>query len=206
VAGASPGTPLGSLEVRWMMAGPLSPAVRGWFARFPAEAETRQDAYLMRPRLPGLSVKLRGGRALEVKSYLGSPGILDGPARGRLESWRKWSFPYDPDETAGELSAGWVTVRKTRHTAWFPVADGPDPRAVTGCTVELAEAERAGSGPRGGPWWPVGFEATGSPGLLDHALRQAAGLVFARPLPDGIRLTLDDSASYALWLGQRSGA
>ena len=52
----------------------------------------------MDPPLPGLSVKIRGGGALEVKAYRGSPGILEvaGRARGHLESWQKWSFPYGP--------------------------------------------------------------------------------------------------------------
>ena len=41
--------------------------------------------------MPGLSVKVRGGRALEVKVYRGSPGILEVArrARGRMESWLK---------------------------------------------------------------------------------------------------------------------
>ena len=69
--------------------------MREWFARFPAGTEARGDSYLLRPRLRGLSVKLRDGIALDIKSYLGSPGILDLPrqSRGRLESWRKWSLP-----------------------------------------------------------------------------------------------------------------
>jgi hypothetical protein len=51
--------------------------------------------YLLDPPLPELSVKVRRGRALEVKAYRGSPGILEvaGRARGRMESWQKWSFP-----------------------------------------------------------------------------------------------------------------
>ena len=63
--------------------------------RFTAGTESRQDTYLLRPHLPGLSVKVRGGGALEVKVYRGSPGILEvaGRARGRMESWQKWSFP-----------------------------------------------------------------------------------------------------------------
>jgi len=79
--------PVDSLEVRWTVPGQLPPAMLGWFARFPAGTETGQDAYLVQPRLRGLSVKLRDGGALEVKSYLGSPGILDLPGGcGRLES------------------------------------------------------------------------------------------------------------------------
>jgi hypothetical protein len=50
-----------SLEVRWIFPGPLEAAVARWFARFPATAESREDAYLLDPRLHGLSVKVRGG-------------------------------------------------------------------------------------------------------------------------------------------------
>jgi hypothetical protein len=57
-----------SLEVRWILPGPLETAVAGWFARFPAEVESREDTYLVDPQLRGLSVKLREGRALEVKA------------------------------------------------------------------------------------------------------------------------------------------
>ena len=36
--------------------------------------ESREDTYLLDPHLPGLSVKVRGGGALEVKAYRGEPG------------------------------------------------------------------------------------------------------------------------------------
>jgi hypothetical protein len=87
-----------SLEVRWIFPGQLQTTVAGWFGRFPARVESREDTYLLDPPLPGLSVKVRGGRALEVKAYRGSPGILEatGRARGRLEAWHKWSFPASP--------------------------------------------------------------------------------------------------------------
>jgi len=87
-----------TLEVRWIFPGQLATSVAGWFARFPAHTESREDTYLLDPRLPRLSVKVRGGAALEVKVYRGSPGILEvaGRARGRLESWQKWSFPFSP--------------------------------------------------------------------------------------------------------------
>ena len=79
-----------SLEVRWIFAGQLETAVAGWFGRFPAGMESREDTYLLDPPLPGLSVKVRGGAALEVKAYRGSPGILEvaGRACGRMESWQ----------------------------------------------------------------------------------------------------------------------
>ena len=66
-----------SLEVRWILRGQLGAAVAGWFGRFPAGTESRVDTYLLDPQLGGLSVKVRGGGALEVKVYRGSPGILE---------------------------------------------------------------------------------------------------------------------------------
>ena len=87
-----------SLEVRWIFPGQLEAAVARWFARFPATVESREDTYLLDPPLRGLSVKVRGSGALQVKVYRGSPGILEvaGRARGRMETWHKWSFPFSP--------------------------------------------------------------------------------------------------------------
>ncbi len=67
-----------SLEVRWIFPGPLQAAVGRWFGRFPAATEAREDLYLLEPSLRGLSVKIRGGGALEVKAYRGSAGIPGG--------------------------------------------------------------------------------------------------------------------------------
>lgn len=198
--------PVDSLEVRWVVAGPPGMAMRGWFSRFPARTERREDTYLLQPPLPRLSVKLRDGSALEVKAYLGSPGILDlpGQGRGRLEHWRKWSFSYDPPDIADAAHAGWVVVRKHRRRAWFPLGasqdpvPAPQPADQPGCTVELVEVHTSGQ-----PWWSVGIEATGSASLLGDALQHAVDLVFAQPLPAGTELSLDHSQSYAQWLSQR---
>ena len=69
-----------------------------WFAAFPSEAESREDAYLLQPDMAGLSVKSRASQALQVKAFGGSPGTLDlrGRVHGRLQYWRKWSFPFRP--------------------------------------------------------------------------------------------------------------
>jgi hypothetical protein len=89
-----PGSPVTeavrSLEVRWIFPGQLGAAMAEWFGRFPAETQSREDTYLLDPQLRGLSVKVRGGRALEVKVYRGSPGVLEVPghARGRMQWWR----------------------------------------------------------------------------------------------------------------------
>ena len=192
-----------SLEVRWIFPGELAGVVAGWFARFPAETTVLEDAYLLDPRLPGLSVKVRQDRALEVKAYRGSPGLLEvaGCARGRLESWQKWSFPHGPADLGSGDSAGWWVVSKRRRISWFSLAGGPAKasdrrsREGPGCAVELTDVHAGGEA-----WWTLGFEATGAPDVLRNELEAAAALVFALALPGGLELGLHDSKSYAQWL------
>ena len=198
-----------SLEVRWIFPGRLEAAVAGWFGLFPATAESREDIYLMAPELPGLSVKLRGGRALEVKVHRGNAGILEvaGRARGCVESWQKWSFPFSPlSQSSGDLAA-WKPVRKSRRISLFSldsgriVASGPGPGQQAKCGVELTEV-RLGSQ----DWWSLGFEATGPAGLLRGTLEATAAFVFARPMPSGTEPGPEESRSYAEWLSQRPDA
>jgi len=198
-----------SLEARWIFPGQLAPAMTVWFGRFPAQAQALEDAYLLDPHLPGLSVKVRGGRALEVKAYRGSPGLLQvaGRARGRLESWQKWSFPCDRPSPGSADPAGWKLVSKRRRVSWFPLAGGParprvpGPGEGPGCAAELTEILTGREA-----WWTLGFEATGPDSLLRSGLQATATLVFAQPLPGGLELRLDDSRSYAQWLREQPGA
>ena len=198
-----------SLEVRWIFPGQLETAVAGWFGRFPAGTESRQDIYLLDPQLPGLSVKVRGGGALEVKAYRGSPGILDlpGRARGHLEAWHKCSFPFSPLSPDSGGPAGWIPVCKRRRISRFSLASGQIVAGAGGlgeqprCEVELTEVRT-----RGQDWWTLGFEATGPADLLRSALEATAALVFARPLPGGAEPGPEQSRSYAQWLGQQRGA
>jgi hypothetical protein len=207
---AQPGSPvtegIRSLEVRWIFSGQLETAVTEWFARFPAELETREDIYLLSPHLPGHSVKLRASAALEVKAYHGSPGILDvaGRARGRLESWRKWSFPFGSLGPGSGDPAGWRPISKTRRISRFSLASEtirvpghrPD-GGERGCAVELTEVLI-----RGQAWWTLGFESVGPPGVLRSQLEAAAALVFAETLPGEAEPGLANSRSYAEWLRQ----
>jgi len=196
-----------SLEVRWIFPGQAGTAVAGWFGRFPAAVESREDAYLVDPQLRGLSVKIRGGRALEVKVYRGSPGILEvaGRARGRMESWQKWSFPTAALSQGGAAPAGWVPVHK--RISQFPAAGGQirgrvtEPGAEPGCVVELTEVHRHSEA-----WWTLGFEATGPTSLLRRELEATATLVLTQALPDAMKLDTDRSQSYAEWLGSQPGA
>ena len=198
-----------SLEVRWIFPGQLEAAVAEWFGRFPAGTETREDAYLLDPRLRGLSVKIRGETALEVKAYRGSPGILQvaGRACGRMESWQKWAFPVSPPPQDSGSAAGWRPVRKRRRISRFSPASGPAAARAPGlgqeprCAVELTEVRT-----RGEDWWTLGFEATGPAGLLRSALHATAALVFAQALPGSAQPGLDQSRSYAEWLRQQPDA
>ena len=198
-----------TLEVRWIFPGQLETAVAEWFARFPAGTESREDTYLLDPRSRELSVKIRGGRALEVKVYRGSPGILEmaGRARGRMESWQKWSFPFcAPVQDRGE-PADWRAVRKRRRISRFSRASGPLVARVPGpgqqpeCRVELTEVRVNGQ-----DWWSLGFEATGAPHLLRSELQATAALVFAQALPGGAQPGTDESRSFAEWLCRQPGA
>jgi hypothetical protein len=198
-----------SLEVRWIFPGQLDAAVSGWFGRFPAGTESREDTYLLDPPLRGLSVKVRGGRALEVKVYRGSPAILKVPGRacGRLESWQRWSFPFSPLSPGSGDTPGWRPVRKRRRISRFSAASrtiaataaelGHQPR----CEVELTEVRVSGQ-----DWWTLGFEATGPADLLRGEIEAAAALVFAQAIPGGVEPGPDESRSYAEWLGLRPGA
>ena len=165
--------------------------------------ESREDTYLLDPQLRGLSVKVRGGGALEVKVYHGSPGILEvaGRARGRLQAWQKWSFPFSPPPHDSAGPAGWRPVRKRRCITRFSPASGPILAPAPGlggepqCEVELTEVRT-----RGQDWWTLGFEATGPAGQLRSALQATAALVFAHALPGGVEPGPDESRSYTEWL------
>jgi hypothetical protein len=193
---------LRTLEVRWLVPGQLDAAVGGWFGRFPVETDAREDTYLVNPDLRGLSVKFRGGRALEMKMYHGTVGILEVPgrARGRIQSWQKWSFPVGPLRQDGDTPAGWTVIRKSRRISRFRLARGgivagPGRASEPGCTVELTEVRA-----RDETWWSLGFEAAGPAGLLRRVLEGTAELIFARALPTGAELGLGDCRSYAEWL------
>jgi hypothetical protein len=197
-----------SLEVRWIFPGQLTVAVAGWFGRFPARTEAREDAYLLDPPWPGVSVKVRGGGPVEVKVYRGSPGNLEvaGRARGRLEAWQKWPLALRPFSAGSGQAAGWRPVRKRRRLSRFCLAGGQvvaraQQRAhEPGCEVELTEIRTSGQ-----DWWTLAFEATGPTGLLRSQLQATAAHVFAQALPGGVEPGPDYSRSYLQWLGQRPG-
>ena len=206
---------LASLEVRWILPGQLDTAVAGWFPgsqpepESEPESESREDVYLLDPGLGGLSVKVRASRTLDVKVFLGSPGILDlpGRARGRMQYWRKWSFPFSPLSLENIDPGGWRRVRKQRRVTWFSPAGeqiAPAPAAPgqaslqARCAVELTEVRVQHQ-----DWWSLGLEATGPAESLRHGLEATAALVFTQAPPGGADLRIDNSRSYAEWLRTR---
>lgn len=194
--------PADSLEVRWITPGPLTPAMREWFARFPSSTETRDDAYLVQFPLRRLAVKLRRNSVLDLKAFRGSPGLIELPygGRGTLELWRKWSFSDDnyTPFAGSDPAPGWAVVRKKRTGAWFPLISGD----ATGCAVEIADISLGGA-----QYASVCFEARGAPELLRPALERAAGRVFAVALPagSGFSFSLDNCQSYIQWMNQQIG-
>ena len=197
---------LSTVEVRWILPGQLDAAIAGWFRRFPARTESREDAYLIHPVLRGLSVKIRAGRVLQVKVYHGCPGILDaaGRARGRLESWRKWSFPFEPLGPNDAGLSAWTVVHKRRRISQFRLASGRIMAGIPGratepaCAVELTEVSSGSE-----TWWSLGFEATGPVDLLRSTLQGTTALVFARTLPADVEFDMSHCQSYADWLSRR---
>jgi hypothetical protein len=195
---------LRTLEVRWLLPGQLEAAVAGWFGRFPAETDSREDTYLVNPDLRGLSVKVRGGRALEIKMYHGTVGMLDVPgrARGRIQSWQKWSFPVDPLSQDGDAPAGWAVIRKSRRISRFRlvrggIVAGPARASEPRCAVELTEVRACDE-----TWWSLAFEAAGPDDLRRNVLEGTAELIFARAWPAGAELGANDCRSYAEWLSR----
>lgn len=177
----------------------------GWFGRFPAEVAARQDAYLVNPELPGLSVKVRGGAAFEVKMYHGSPGVFDVPgrARGRTESWQKSSFPLASLCRYGGDLAGWTVIGKRRRVIRFQLAGRRIVARISGpvtepaCAVELTEIDAGGQA-----FWSLGFEATGPADLRRGVLQDSAAVMFAQAPPGRVGLGMSCSQSYAQWLSR----
>jgi hypothetical protein len=136
--------------------------------------------------------------------YQGSPGILDvaSRARGRMESWHKWSFPCRP--LSQGAASGWTPVHK--QISWISLTNGqiqtplPGPDGEPACKLELTEIHT-----RGQPWWTLGLEATGPASLLRHELEVTAALLAGQDVPAGIELDTAHATSYAEWMRRCPG-
>ena len=135
-------------------------------------------------RAVGEGPRGRGTGGEGIPRQPGNPeGAGPGRARGRLESWQKWSFPCSPLRPASTDPAGWRPVRKRRRISQFSLASGRIVARAPGlgqprCEVELTEVRTCGQ-----HWWTLGLEATGPASLLRSTLEATAALVFACAVP-----------------------
>ncbi|HLX88139.1 MAG TPA: hypothetical protein VKR22_06750, partial [Acidimicrobiales bacterium] len=193
------------LEVRWIVPGPIPASTDEWFSRFPARREERDDIYQVTPQLPDLAVKIRGGSALDVKEFHGTRGVIDlmGIGRGRLESWKKWSFSFGTQRIRRKESPGWRRVTKRRRlTAFIPDEDSlvpafEAPPDLLVCSVELSEfiVDDTSS-------WTLAFESTGPEDRLREAMEATASRIVSRDLPAHLRLDLKHSGPYSEWISK----
>lgn len=191
-------------EVRWFAEAALPDEVERWFHAAAGERpwEQRTDRYV-RPASPdGLGVKARSGY-LEVKrlaEVVGEEVMHDG-VTGRVECWRKWSFPLGAGALLRDSAGDWVAVAKRRQKGTFAIRNGSieivprEEQAGQGCSLEVAEVEADGR-----TWWSVGFEAFGTSdqAALVTYLRRAAAHVFA--VADPPALPAAQAMSYPAWL------
>jgi hypothetical protein len=198
VAAVGPRHPAQELtcEVRWIRPGRHGAEIARWFSRFSQVPETRDDDYLVSPRLPGLSVKIRGGASFEVKQHRGVVGALDiaAAAAGRIDSWIKQSTPLPGEVDLARPLEGssWRRVSKRRQIATFPIGTSGSPGAAV-CSVELTEVDVLGQ-----TWWTLGFEAGGRGAL--GGIKRTAAVVFAEPLPTASAFGAEEACSYAEWI------
>lgn len=189
-------------EVRWFLEGPLPESGLPWFHDLAGNHfwETRTDHYVRPPSPDGLGVKGRTGN-LEVKRLARVAGVeVWGDVAGRLEHWRKWSFPLDAAAGLRNPGSDWVAVAKRRLKGNFEIAEGCVVRAEhgmrrPGCSLELAEV-----GAEGRVCWSVSLEAFGTydETALEAILRRTAGFLFAEAPP--FALPAERSLSYPAWL------
>jgi hypothetical protein len=195
------------LEVRWIARGHVPDVTVEWLGPFAGGVEQREDYYFVDASSPQLGVKIRGGTRLDLKAFRGSPGEIALPrvGRGRLELWEKWQFPLDGTALPAIDAPSWLPIRKVRRRRSFSVSVGtvverPLTQAeLPGCALELT-----GFSVHSAEWWTLAMEATGDPDELERVLRTTAEAVFRDPIPDGLRLDLQDSTSYAQWISDLS--
>lgn len=193
-------------EVRWFVEDPLPDTVERWFHEVAGAHvwESRTDHYVRPASADGLGVKGRTGN-VEVKRLARVVGTeaLHPEVVGRVEHWRKWSFPLAAAARLTNGAGDWVAVTKRRQKGTFAVRDGGvervrrEEQAGQGCSLEMAEVHAAGR-----TWWSVSFEAFGSydEDALATYLRRAAAHVFDTPPP--FALDASASMSYPTWLWQ----
>lgn len=192
-------------EVRWFCEGPAPEEAHAWFRAVAGAPplETRTDRYVRPVTSEGLGVKWREGK-LEVKRLAETVGEerFHVVVAGRVERWRKWSFPLAPGASLDRPAGDWVEVEKRRRVRYFAAeAEGvrwleSGERSAEACGLELGEV-RLGDA----VWWSVCFEAFGpdEDALVDRLRRVASHAVAVAEPPT---LGAEHALSYPAWLVQ----
>lgn len=190
-------------EVRWFYEGPAPEHAHEWFRAVAGEPplEARTDRYVLPASRDGLGVKWRSG-SLEVKRLTEVIGEerFHVCVAGRVERWRKWSFPLADDASLDQPAGDWVEVGKRRRVRYFAaeedgvrwLEDGE--RSSEACGFELGEVHVGGA-----VWWSLCFEAFGKDehALADRLRRVATYAVAAAEPPT---LGAAHALSYPAWL------
>jgi hypothetical protein len=182
-------------EVRWIRRGHHGREMAAWFSRFPQAAEQRDDDYLVCPRMPGVSVKIRGGSSFDVKQRRGVVEAFDiqGGGAGRVEAWLKLSLPLlGGVEWPRDATSAWLRVGKSRQISAFPLQALASSQQSSLCSVELTEFEALGD-----VWWTLGLEAHGPDAL--ESIRQTLATLFAEPCPGALEFEMHEVCSYGEW-------
>jgi hypothetical protein len=189
-------------EVRWLRQGAVPRDLTEWFSQLPHVTETREDRYLVKPQITGLSLKIRGGESIDVKQRQDSVGVvhLAGRMTGPADSWLKTSvrLPEEPEWLAATADDAWIRAVK-RRLRTFPLVARPASGADPSCAVELTEVEVLNE-----LWWTIGFEVSG-PGALDR-LHRAAAAVFGDPAAPVYRFRAEEATPYGEWIQQLSAS
>lgn len=164
------------------------------------ELQSRTDWYAS-PVSPRCGIKLREGR-LETKFLESDHGVHHlGYFCGNLESYKKWSLQFAPDDQPIEEDldgAAWISVQKSRRLQRFSVTPqgvhSVEERPQNGCEFEMTELTVNHE-----TFWTVGFEAVGKVESLPDNLRLVAQIVGLR---GGLNQSFDEehSCGYAEWL------
>ncbi len=196
-------------EVRWFLPGVVPARVWQWFdgpTQRPTAQPSRTDYYLRIADGDGLGIKLREGR-IEVKQRQSQQGSVRFGERavGRVEQWRKWSFPLTETEhitaVLGDGLSSWVGVYKERKVRTFQVTDDEVVDVsgtmflAQGCAWEVAQVRL---GKTAESWWSVGFEAFGPEAERMGLLRIV--IMYCLDVEDAPLLALENSCSYPKWL------
>lgn len=210
-----------TVEVRWILDGPLPAQVETWFGYDGVlTPETRTDHYVvMHACSSSVGIKLRGSAGREptqvdVKARCGEEVELRlAPAvTGRAAAWSKWTLELaDPGAIVSgfEPNSPTLTTHKRRHLRRLfrgePAREiAPDEDAETGCDVELAIISLDDSELT---CWSLGFEAFGPSDLAWASLRAIGAEWFERhgapPLAAPSRLDMRTSTDYPRWLADR---